>query len=443
MDRRNLDLDTAVADTERRYVAANPRSRERFEAARGVMPGANTRTTLHYDPFPVTLVRGEGARLEDLDGHEYIDFLGEYTAGLYGHSEPAILAAIREALEGGLVLGGPNTYEARFAELMCARFPAVEQVRFCNSGTEANLMNLCLSRAVTGRPAILAFEGGYHGGVLAFAGGGSPINAPFETVIASYNDIEGTREAIRGNAGRLAAVIVEPMTGSGGCIEAAPAFLAMLREETARHGIVLIFDEVMTSRLAPGGLHEATGITPDLVSFGKYLGGGVSFGAFGGRAELMARLDPTSPAALSHSGTYNNNVLTMAAGIAGLEHVYTPEAVARLNAAGDELRRALEAAIEAEAMPMSVTGRGSMLCIHFRPGPIHTPVEAARVPMAARKLLHLEMNLRGFYLARRGFIALSLPLTETDRADFRAAFETFLAENRAVLVNAIEPAAPA
>lgn len=438
MQRRNLDLDTAVADVEKRYIAANPKSKDRFEAARGVMPGGNTRTTLHYDPFPVTLVRGEGARLHDLDGHEYIDFIGEYTAGLYGHSEPAIIDAIKGALEGGLVLGGPNTYEARLAELMCRRFPAVEQVRFCNSGTEANMMNLCLSRAVTGRSAILAFNGGYHGGVLAFAGGGSPINAPFETVIATYNDVDGTRDLIAHNAARLAAVIVEPMTGSGGCVEGTLEFLTMLRHETARHGIILIFDEVMTSRLAPGGLHEATGVIPDLVSFGKYLGGGVSFGAFGGRADLMAWLDPTSPTALAHSGTYNNNVLTMAAGIAGLERVYTPEAVARLNGAGDRLRQNLQAIAEAQHVPLTVSGRGSMLCIHFRPGPIRNPGDAAKVPMAARKLFHLDMSLRGFYTSRRGFVALCLPLTDADYAGFGAAFESFLADNRAVLVDAIQ-----
>ncbi len=441
MDRRNLDLDTAVAEIERHYVAANPKSRARFEAARDVMPGANTRTTLHYDPFPVTLTRGQGARLSDLDGHEYVDFLGEYTAGLYGHSEPVIVEAIQEALADGLVLGGPNTYEARFAQLMCERFAAVERVRFCNSGTEANLMNLCLARAVSGRPAILVFEGAYHGGVLSFAHGDSPINAPFETVIATYNDLEGTRALIARHAGRLAAVIVEPMVGAGGCIEANPAFLAMLREETAREGIVLIFDEVMTSRLAVGGLHGELGITPDLVSFGKYLGGGVTFGAFGGRADLMAHLDPTSATALAHAGTYNNNVLTMAAGIAGLERVYTREAMTRLNDAGDRLRRELQATATAKGVPLTVAGRGSMMCVHFHPGPIDNPGDAMMAPLPARKLLHLELLLRGFYIARRGFMALCLPLTDTDLAAFREAFAAILTDNRDVLIEAIEKAA--
>ena len=423
---RNLSLEAAVTDAEARYVAANPKSKARFEAAARDMPGGNTRTVLHYDPFPVALVRGEGARLTDLDGHTYIDFLGEFTAGLYGHSEPRIVSAIQEALAGGLVLGGPNRYEARLAELMCQRFPAVELVRFCNSGSEATLMCLSLARAVTGRASIMAFNGAYHGGFLSFAGGGSPINAPFPYVMADYNDAEGARQLMAQHAESLAAVILEPLMGSGGCIPADPEFLRTLREEASRHGIVLVFDEVMTSRLAPGGLHGKLGVRPDLVAFGKYLGGGVSFGAFGGKRALMQRLDPTRPDGLTHSGTYNNNVLTMAAGIAGLEQVYTPEAAERLNAGGDRLRARLNAVAAKHDAPIQVMGQGSMLCFHPQRGPIRKPADLAKAPLALRKLLHLEMNLRGLYLARRGFMSLSLPMTEADHDALVAAFEAYL-----------------
>lgn len=426
---RNLGLDAAVADAEARYVAANPQSRARFEAATRVMPGANTRTVLHYDPFPVALVAGEGARVTDMDGHAYTDFLGEYTAGLYGHSEPAILEAMRGALDGGLVLGGPNRWEARLAELMTARFPAVERIRFCNSGSEANAMCLCLARAVTGRPRILAFSGGYHGGFFSFAGGGpSPMNAPFDAVLAPYNDAEATRDLITAHAGTLAAVILEPLMGGGGCIPAEPGFLAMLREETARHGIVLIFDEVMTSRLAPGGLHERMRVTPDLVAFGKYLGGGASFGAFGGKAALMDRLDPRRPDALTHSGTFNNNVLTMAAGVAGLEQVFTPERVQALNDSGDRLRQRLQETADARGAAVRVTGLGSMLAIHPGNGPVRRPADLDGASNAVRKLLHLELLLRGFYLARRGFMSLSLPLTEADHDALVTAFAAILDE---------------
>lgn len=434
--KRNLSLEAAVSDVETRFIAANPESKARFEAAQRNMPGGNTRTILHYDPFPVAIVKGEGARLIDLDGHTYVDYLGEFTAGLYGHSEPAILAAIQEASSGGLVLGGPNRYEARLAELICARFPAVDLVRFCNSGSEANLMCLNLARAATGRDAIMIFNGAYHGGFLSFTSGMSRMNAPFSFVMAEYNDLEAARELIASHANDLAAVILEPMMGAGGCIPATPEFLAMLRTETERHGIVLVFDEVMTSRLAPGGLHGALGITPDLVSFGKYLGGGVTFGAFGGSRKLMSLLDPTRKDGYVHSGTYNNNVLTMAAGIAGLEKVFTPARAELLNVGGDRLRDRLNAAIEARGLPLQVTGRGSMLCLHPHSQPISRPADVAPAT-EARKLLHLELNLRGFYIARRGFMSLSLPLTDADHDALVAALEAVLDDNAGVLAQLV------
>ena len=431
---RNRTLEDAVADVEARYVAAHPRSKARYERALASMPGANTRTVLHYDPFPVTLVKGEGALVTDLDGHTYRDFLGEYTAGLYGHSEKAIISALASVLQGGLVLGGPNPYETRLAELMCARFPAVDQIRFCNSGTEANMMCVSLARASTGRRLILGFHGGYHGGLLAFPGRGtSPMNASEEVVLADYNDPEAVRHAFAEHGRDLAAVILEPMMGGGGCIPAEPEFLSALREETERQGTLLVFDEVMTSRLAPGGMQERTGVTPDLVAFGKYLGGGASFGAFGGRLDLMARLDPRDPNSFTHSGTFNNNVLTMAAGLAGLEKVLTPEATVRLNESGDRLRARLQGAAERRGVAVRAMGLGSMICLHFQAGEIRRPADTEATPPAARKLFQLEMNLEGFYLSRRGFMSLSLPLTDEDHDDLVGAFEDFLEEHAPVL----------
>ena len=431
---RNRTLEDAVSDVEARYVAAHPKSRARHERALASMPGANTRTVLHYDPFPVTLVRGEGALVTDLDGHTYRDFIGEYTAGLYGHSEQAIISALRAALDDGLVLGGPNSYEARLAELMCARFPAVDQIRFCNSGTEANMMCVSLARASTGRRLVLGFHGGYHGGLLAFPGRGtSPMNASEEVVLADYNDAQAVRRAFAEHGRDLAAAILEPMVGGGGCIPAEPEFLAALREETGRRGALLVFDEVMTSRLAPGGMQERTGVTPDLVAFGKYLGGGMSFGAFGGRRDLMARLDPRDPRSFTHSGTFNNNVLTMVAGLAGLEKVLTPEATLRLNASGDRLRVRLQEAADRRGVALRAMGLGSMICMHFQSGEIRKPADTEATPPAARKLFQLEMNLAGFYLSRRGFMSLSLPLTSKDHDDLVAAFEEFLEEHAPVL----------
>jgi glutamate-1-semialdehyde 2,1-aminomutase len=323
--RANIDIAAALAEAEELYRAHNPKSLARHREACSVMPGGNTRSTIHVDPFPLTILRGEGARLWDLDGHEYIDFLSEFTAGIYGHSHPAIRKAIEEALEGGLNFGANNAIEARFAAAICARFPSIELVRFTNSGTEANLMAVSAARAITGRPKVLVFNGGYHGGVFYFRGHGSPLNAPFEFLLGRYNDLGAVKELVQPHKAELAAILIEPMQGTTGCIAAERSFLAGLRALANETGAVLIFDEVMTSRLAPGGLQEVHGILPDLTTLGKYVGGGMSFGAFGGRADLMERFDPRRHNAFQHAGTFNNNVLTMSAGLVGLTELYTPE----------------------------------------------------------------------------------------------------------------------
>jgi glutamate-1-semialdehyde 2,1-aminomutase len=224
------------------------------------------------------------------------------------------------------------------------------------------------------------------------------------------------------------------MMGAAGAIAGEPAFLQGLREAATRHGILLIFDVVLTSRLSPGGLQGKLGITPDLTTFGNYLGGGLSFGAFGGRANLMARFDPRHAEALPHSGTYNNNVLTMAAGVAGLSEVFTPAASDALNAAGDALRDRLNRLAREAAVPVQVAGVGSIMCIHFDDRPLRGPADAEGSDPAARALFHLDMLERGLYLARRGFISPSLALEPADYDAFAAAFEDFLDTYGPVLV---------
>jgi glutamate-1-semialdehyde 2,1-aminomutase len=422
------DLAALVATAQRRYVERNPESRRLHEQRAKVMPGGNTRTVIHVEPFPLTIVRGEGARLTDADGHQYVDFLGEYTAGLFGHSHPVVMQAIRDALDDGISFGAPNRYEERLAAAVCERFPSVELVRFCNSGTEANLLAMSLARVTTSKPAIMVFEGGYHGGIFFFeTAAGSPINAPFPFVVAQYNDAEGAARLIAEHAHALAAVVVEPLQGSAGVIPGEPAFLEALRAATAEHGVLLVFDEVMTSRLSTGGLQEVLGIAPDLTTFGKYLGGGLAFGAFGGRADLMQRFDPSRPDALPHAGTFNNAVLTMAAGAAGLA-VYTQAEVDRLNGLGDRLRDRLNAFAAANDVGFTATGYGSLVALHFAAGPIRRRSDLPKRP-ELQALLHLHMLEQGFTYARRGFIALSLPLGEHEIDGFASAVEAFLAEH--------------
>ncbi|MFF4053706.1 aspartate aminotransferase family protein [Streptomyces chartreusis] len=425
------ELREALAGAEEQYVANNPRSERRFRDAGTVLPGGNTRTSLYYSPFPVTFVAGEGQFLTDLDGHRYVDLLGEYSAGLYGHSNPAILAAVRKALDEGLSFGGPNHYEVELAKEITQRFPSVELLRFTNSGTEANLFAIGTARAVTGRSKVLVFESGYHGGVLSFRGE-APLNAPYPYVVCEYNDVPGTLAAIRRHRDDLAAVILEPMLGGGGAVPATSEFVHAIRGATTRQDVVLIIDEVMTSRLAPGGLQERLGVVPDLTTFGKYLGAGFSFGAFGGNRRLMERFDPSVPGHLSHPGTFNNNTVTMAAGLTGLRDVFTPEAVRELNARGDRLRDRLNSLFIEFDVAVQATGVGSILGLHFQ----HSPIVSGRYINPApdkRTLLHLELMLRGFYMARRGYMAIPLPVTDADLTSFVDAVGDVVSTHRRVL----------
>jgi len=416
----------ALAAAAEAYARRNPKSFERSIAAAAFLPGGNTRTSLYYDPFPLSIVRGEGCRVFDADGHEYFDFLGEFTAGVYGHSDPAIRAAIVAALNEGVNLSGHTALECALARIICERFPSIDLVRFTNSGTEANLMALAAATVFTGRRKILVFDGAYHGGVLSFARGASPVNVPHEFAIGTYNDIERTLQLVERHRGELAAILVEPMIGSGGSIPADAAFLRALRSAATAEGALLIFDEVMTSRLAPGGRQEALGITPDLCTLGKYLGGGMSFGAFGGRRDVMQQFDPRTPGALPHAGTFNNNVVTMAAGIAGLTRVFTPAAAQALNARGDALRARLNALCRDRRARFQFTGLGSLMSAHATDRPIRTPADAAGADAAVAGLFFFDLLERGVYVARKGFIALSLPIGDAEIDHFVDAVGDFL-----------------
>jgi len=432
----NIDIAAALAEAEELYRARNPKSLAQHQAACEAMPGGNTRSAIHVDPFPLTMVRGEGARLWDLDGHEYVDFLSEFTAGIFGHSHPAIRRAIEQALEGGLNFGAHNTTEARFAAAICARFPSIGLVRFTNSGTEANLISVSAARAITGRPKILVFEGGYHGGVFYFRGHGSPLNAPFEYLVGRYNDLEAVESLVRAHRAELAAILIEPMQGTTGCIPAERSFLAGLRAMADETGALLIFDEVMTSRLAPGGLQEAHGIYPDLTTLGKYVGGGMSFGAFGGRADIMERFDPRRPNAFQHAGTFNNNVLTMNAGLVGLTELYTPTRARALNDWGEGLRKRLNAVVQRRGIAMQFTGLGSMLSVHMTDGPIRSQEDAERGNAKLRDLFYFDLVSRGIWFAKRGMFALSIALDEQDGDKLVDVVEEF-AETRAPLFDSI------
>jgi len=428
----NIDIVAALAEAQELYRARNPKSLAQYEAACAALPGGNTRSAIFVDPFPLTMAKGEGAHLWDIDGHEYVDFLSEFTAGLFGHSHPQIRRAIDQALDSGWNLGAHGAAEARFARAICNRFPSIDLVRFTNSGTEANLMAVAAARALTGRNKILVFNGGYHGGVFYFRGKRSAVNAPFDFLLADYNDIEGTRTLVTPHRADLAAILIEPMLGGSGCIPATREFLADLRALASETGAVLIFDEVMTSRLAPGGLQEVHDIRPDMTTLGKYVGGGMGFGAFGGKADIMEWFDPRRADGFQHAGTFNNNVLTMNAGHAGLTEVYTPERARALNQFGDGLRERLNAIPRRRGLGMQFTGLGSMIGVHMTDCPIRSAADAAQGNAALLDLFYFDLVARGIWFAKRGMMALSIALDETDAGKLLAAVEDF-AETRARL----------
>ena len=429
-------IDEAVHAARASFIASNPASAAQHAEAEAFMPGGNTRTVLFYEPFPLTIAKASGCRVWDADGHAYLDFMGEYTAGIAGHSNPKIAEAIKAAVDNGLSLSGHTHAEARFAQIVSERFPAMELLRFTNSGTEATLLALTLARVTTGRKKVIAFDGGYHGSVFVFKDAVNPVNVPFDWVFAPYNDVEATRALIERHRDDLAAVIVEPMQGSGGCIPAEQAFLSMLRLETESSGTLLVFDEVMTSRLAPGGLQTRYGIRPDLMTLGKYIGGGMSFGAFGGRADLMRRFDPRTPGALGHAGTFNNNTLTMSAGIVAMTEVVTQAALDRVNALGDTLRQRLQAACEAYQAPLCVTGIGSLLTIHAVRGPVRSNADLAGQDQRIKELVFFDLLERGIYLARRGMAALSFEIDENACDAFVEAFEHSLEKRGSLFAEA-------
>ena len=426
-------IDAALSDAKKQFAEKRPKTRALHDRAANVMPGGNTRTVLFTAPFPIRAEKASGAHITDIDGHTYLDLLGEYSAGIYGHSHPRILAAAQDALTMGLNLGAHHGREVALAEVVTQRFK-LDLVRFTNSGTEANMMALAAARCFAKRRKIMPMHGGYHGGTLYFSHGASPVNAPFECVMGHYNGVEETRALIAEHANDLAAVILEPMLGGGGCIPASPDFLTMLREETNKRGIVLIFDEVMTSRLHPGGLSAKLGLEPDLKTLGKYVGGGMSFGAFGGRRDIMSLFDPTRPDALPHAGTFNNNTLTMTVGHVAMTEIYTPEACAALNQRGDALRDNLNDLFMRYQVKMRAMGQGSMITIHPASGEVNSPGDLENADKRLRQLLFLDLLEHGVYIAERGFMALSLMVTDDDCLRVVNGVETFIQRRRELLV---------
>lgn len=299
-------------------------------------------------------------------------------------------------------------------ETVCARFPSIEQVRFCNSGTEANLLAAATARAVTGRDRIVVFDGAYHGGMMTFPSGGNALNVPFVWDVLPYNDAQALCDLLSRKGDEVAAIFAEPILGAAGNIPGEPAFLQEVERQARACGALFVLDEVKTSRCGPGGMQAKLGLSPDLTTIGKYLGGGLTLAAFGGRARIMGRFDPRRPDGIRHAGTFNNNPVALAAGLAGLTRVFTDERARSFDAAGERLRKRIAEAMAARGLPVTVTGCGTFFSLHVGPTPPRSAAEVSAATRALRPLLLLDSIDDGVVLASRGDIYLSLPMAERE-----------------------------
>ena len=395
------------------------RSTQLFERAKQLIPGgvnSPVRAFRSVGGAPFFTERADGAHLYTADGKELIDFVCTWGPAIHGHNDPEIRAAISLALEKGTSFGTPNPYEVEMAELIVGMVPSVEKVRMCNSGTEATMSTIRLARGYTKRDKIIKFAGCYHGHVdslLVKAGSGAltlgypdsagiPASFAAETIVVEYNDADGVRAAFQNHQDEIAALIVEPFPANCGFILPDQGFLALLRELCNENGTVLIFDEVMTGfRLAPGGVQERVGITPDLTALGKIIGGGLPVGAFGGKAEIMDQLAPLGP--VYQAGTLSGNPLAMAAGIAALKKLKTDNPYPAFETMGTMIRDALiNAAIE-KGMPLQLPQVGSMFALFFSESPVRNYNDAiSSETQLFSKLFHYALE-NGVYLPPSGY----------------------------------------
>lgn len=432
------------------YRRTTPGSAALHAKAVGVMPGGTTRTTTYFDPYPLYIHRGKGCRIWDVDGTERLDMLGNYTAMILGHAHPKVVEAIQRQAARGTGFAAANPVEVQLATLLCERVPSLDSVRFCNSGTEATMFAMRLARAFTGRPKIARVEGGYHGThdyaevsthpAVVDAGPpdaplaqpdsiGTPDWALEQVVVMPFNNPDAAETIIRRESSRLAAVILEPIIGAGGVIAATVEYLERLRSVTRELGILLIFDEVISLRVAPGGAQQLYGVTPDLTTLGKIIVGGLPVAAFGGRADVMELLDPRRERNLAQGGTYNGNPLGMAAGLAAMTEL-TPDVYVELNRKGERVSEQLAEVFATHGVKAQVNGVGSLFAIHFTDQPVVDYRSKASSNQRMTRGFFLGLVNHGVLLAPRAMGALSTPMTEPDIQQFIDAVDTVIGEQR-------------
>jgi glutamate-1-semialdehyde 2,1-aminomutase len=406
------------------------RSQQLFEQAQRVIPGgvnSPVRSFRAVEGTPPFIARGAGARVWDVDGNEYIDYLGSWGPLALGHAHPAVVEAVQRAAADGTSFGAPVAQEVELAEMICAALPSVEMVRLVNSGTEACMTALRLARAYTGRSKIVKFAGNYHGhadGLLVAAGSGAlthgiptsagvPESYAAETLIATFNDIASVEGLFEAWPEDIAAVIVEPIAGNMGVVPPADGFLEGLRQVTEARGALLIFDEVITGfRVAYGGAQTLFGIAPDITTMGKIIGGGLPVGAYGGSSEVMQQVAPLGP--MYQAGTLSGNPLAVAAGVATLTELQRPGVYEQLESTAIRLIDGVSAAFARAEVPSTVNRVASMFTGFFNAGPVSALAEVEQSDTAAYgRYMHALLE-RGVYIAPSQFEAGFVSIAHTD-----------------------------
>ena len=406
------------------------KSEELFAQAQKYIPGgvnSPVRSFKAVGGTPPFLARGAGPRVWDVDGNEYIDYLGSWGPLVLGHSHPAVVEAVKKAAEGGTSFGAPVAQEVELAQIICEALPSVESVRLVSSGTEACMSAIRLARAHTGRDKLIKFAGCYHGhadGLLVKAGSGAlthgiptsagvPASYASETLVADYNGLSSVEALFSEYPNDIAAVIVEPVAGNMGVVLPADGFLAGLRGLTQKHGSLLIFDEVITGlRIAYNGAQGLFGISPDITCLGKIIGGGLPVGAYGSSREIMEQVAPLGP--MYQAGTLSGNPLAVAAGVAALTQMKKPGVYQKLETMGQRLADGLTQVFNEAEIPGTVNRIGSMLTGFFSPGPVASLSQVEQADTAAYGRYFHAMLERGVYLAPSQFEAGFVSLAHTD-----------------------------
>ena len=406
------------------------RSQQLFERAQRFIPGgvnSPVRSFRAVEGTPPFIARGNGARVWDVDGNEYIDYLGSWGPLALGHAHPAIVDAVQRVAADGTSFGAPVEQEVQLAEMICQALPSVDMVRLVNSGTEACMSALRLARAFTGRSKIVKFAGNYHGhadGLLVQAGSGAlthgvptsagvPESYAAETLVAAYNDISSVESLFDAWPEDIAAVIVEPVAGNMGVVPPAAGFLESLRAITEAYDALLIFDEVITGfRVAYGGAQTLYGITPDITTMGKIIGGGLPVGAYGGRADIMQMVAPLGP--MYQAGTLSGNPLAVAAGVATLTEMQRPGVYDQLEATAVRLTEGIAHSFATAEMPSTINRVASMFTGFFNPGPVSALAQVEQSDAAAYgRYMHALLE-RGVYIAPSQFEAGFVSIAHTD-----------------------------